>query len=326
MRRGINHADKPKLTSAQLVAKMRDEKGIRFNIMDEGVAEKYLREHNNYFRTAAYRKNYPKYQAGPNAGKYIRLEFSYLCEISKLDMYLREILLQMCLDVEHALKVPLLADIEDDRNEDGYSVVDDFLAVNPNVKTSIAHTSGSSFTRGLVDKYFNVARGAAGPYLTSIDCPIWALTEVITFGDFARLYNFYYDRCGRTDRKLDGGIVNPVRTLRNACGHNSCMLFDLKEHTGKTHPGHAVTQFVAGVPGIGQRERRKKLSCRPLFEICCLLYAEQHYVTDEVRKNQMEKLKTFVDDRLFRHPEAFQESQIISTAFDFLRKMVDGCC
>lgn len=104
------------------------------------------------------------------------------------------------------------------------------------------------------------------------------------------------------------------------------MLFDLKEHTGRTRPGPAVTQFVSGIPGIGQRERSKKLSCRPLFEICCLLYAEQTYVTEEVRKNQTEKLKDFVHGRLYKHPEAFQESQIISTAFDFLRKMVDGCC
>ena len=58
----MNCTDKPKLTSAQLVEKMRDEKGILFNEMDEISAERYLREHNNYFRTAAYRKNYPLYQ------------------------------------------------------------------------------------------------------------------------------------------------------------------------------------------------------------------------------------------------------------------------
>lgn len=322
----LNRKSKPKLTSADLIRKMRDEKGILFTDMDETAAEKYLRENNNYFRTAAYRKNFSKYQGGPNAGKYVRLEFSYLCEISKLDMYLRGILLQMCLDVEHALKVSFLTNIEDDKNEDGYSVVDDFLAINPNVKASIAHTSGSSFTRGLIDKYFTVSCGVGGPRLTSIDCPVWALTEVITFGDFARLYNFYYDRCGRPDKKLNDGIINPVRTLRNACGHNSCMLFDLKENTGKTHPGTAITQFVAGIPDIGKKERKKKLSCRPLFEICCLLYAEKNYVTEEVREKQMIKLKEFVDGRLYKHPEAFRESQIISSAFSFLRKVVDGGC
>ena len=316
--------DKPKLTSAQLVAKMRDEKGILFNVMTEKTAEEYLREHNNYFRTAAYRKNYPKYQAGPNLGKYIRLEFAYLCEISKLDMYLRSILLQMCLDVEHALKVPFLADIEDDVNEDGYSIVNDFLAANPSVANSIAHTSGSSFTSGLITKYFTIERNVGGPQTTGVDCPVWVLTECITFGDFARLYNFYYNRCGRQDKILDNGVVNPVRTLRNACGHNSCMLFDLQEHIGKTHPGAAVTQFVASVPNIGKRERQKKLSCRPLFEICCLLYAEQTYVTEEVRMHQMDKLRTFVHGRLYKHPEAFKDSPAISTSFDFLRKVVDA--
>ena len=90
----MNCTEKPNMISAKLVEKMRDKKGILFNAMDEVSAEKYLREHNNYFRKAAYRKNYPQYQARPNMGKYIRLEFSYLCELSKLDMYLRSILLQ----------------------------------------------------------------------------------------------------------------------------------------------------------------------------------------------------------------------------------------
>lgn len=322
----MNCTDKPKLTSAQLVEKMRDEKGILFNEMDEISAESYLREHNNYFRTAAYRENYPKYQAGPNTGKYIRLEFSYLCELSKLDMYLRSILLQMCLDVEHALKVSLLSDIEDNPLEDGYSIVGAFLEKNPSVRSSISHTSGSSFTQKLISKYLTTHAESEIMKTESCDCPVWVLLECITFGDFVRLYNFYYERCGKPDKYLEKGIVNPVRTLRNACGHNSCMLFDLRERTGKTRPGATVTQFIAGITTIGKKERGKKLSCRPLFEICCLLYAEHTYVTADVRENQMKKLRSFVDGRLFKHPEAFQESQIVSSAFTFLLKIVDGCC
>lgn len=323
-----NRISKPKLTSAQLVVKMRDEKGILFSkeLMDEAEAVQYLREHNNYFRTAAYRKNYQKYQAGPDKGKYVRLEFAYLCELSKLDMYLRTILLQMCLDVEHALKVPMLADIEDDTAEDGYQIVDDFLAANPSAVSSIVHTSGSSFASGLVDKYFDISRTGGVPVMNSADCPVWALIEVITFGDFARLYNFYYQRCGRPDKMLDMRIINPVRTLRNACGHNSCMLFDLQEHMGKTKPSAAVSQFVAGIPGIGKKERQKKLSCRPLFEICCLLLAEKIYVTEDVRKHQMTRLQDFVHRRLQRHMDYFKDSQIVTSAFDFLIKVVDGCC
>ena len=322
-----NRINKPKKTSAELVAKMRDEKGILFGkeLMDEAEAVQYLREHNNYFRTAAYRKNYQKYQAGPDKGKYVRLEFAYLCELSKLDMYLRTILLQMCLDVEHALKVPMLADIEDDAAEDGYQIVDDFLSANASAVSSITNTSGSSFSSGLIDKYFDISRIGGIRVMNDADCPVWVLTEVLTFGDFARLYNFYYQRCGKPDKQLDMRIINPVRALRNACGHNNCMLFDLQEHMGKTKPGAPVSQFVAGIPTIGQKERQKKLSCRPLFEICCLLLAEQMYVTEDVRKHQMEKLRDFVHGRLQRHMDYFKDSQIITSAFDFLVKVVDGC-
>ncbi|MCD8378875.1 MAG: hypothetical protein LUC95_00795 [Lachnospiraceae bacterium] len=53
-----NRTDKPMLSSTQLVAKMRDEKGITFKYTSEQAAETYLSDVNNYLRTAAYRQNY----------------------------------------------------------------------------------------------------------------------------------------------------------------------------------------------------------------------------------------------------------------------------
>ena len=75
-----NRKDKPKMSAADLVKKMRDEKGITFNLVSEVEAERHLSDINNYFRTASYRKNYQKYQPGANQGKYIDLDFGYLCE------------------------------------------------------------------------------------------------------------------------------------------------------------------------------------------------------------------------------------------------------
>ena len=49
------------------------------------------------------------------------------------------------------------------------------------------------------------------------------------------------------------------------------------------------------------------------------------YVTEDVRKHQMEKLRDFVHGRLQRHMDYFKDSQIITSAFDFLVKVVDGC-
>lgn len=39
-------------------------KGVTFNIYDENYAKHYLTNHNNYFKLAAYRKNYDKHPDG----------------------------------------------------------------------------------------------------------------------------------------------------------------------------------------------------------------------------------------------------------------------
>ena len=90
-----NRVDKPMRSPAELIAMLRDEKGTTFNYMTPTEAETYLNDRNNYLRTASYRKNYEKHTTGENVGKYIQLDFAYLVELSKLDMYLRQRLLQI---------------------------------------------------------------------------------------------------------------------------------------------------------------------------------------------------------------------------------------
>ena len=93
------------MTSESLVAKMRDEKGITFKYVTEEKAEAYLTDINNYLRTAAYRQNYSKYTRGVNTGKYINLDFTYLQEMSTVDMHFRFLINRMCLDNHHSLEL-----------------------------------------------------------------------------------------------------------------------------------------------------------------------------------------------------------------------------
>ena len=95
--------------------------------------EKFLNESNYYMKLASYRTNYPKYgDTSKKNGQYINLEFAYLKELSTIDMHLRYIIMEMCLDIEHYLKVKFLRAIENNPDEDGYDIIRRFVSIESN--------------------------------------------------------------------------------------------------------------------------------------------------------------------------------------------------
>ena len=149
-----NRDRKPKKSAEELVRDMAVRHGVTFNWISEQEAAEYFIDRNNFLRTASYRKNYYKHEEGKRKEEYIGLDFLALIELSTIDMYLRRYLLRMCIDVEHALKVRLIADIEKDADQDGYQIVSDFLKSNESIKKSIAGKEGTIFAGDLVSKYF----------------------------------------------------------------------------------------------------------------------------------------------------------------------------
>lgn len=321
-----NFIDKPMRSPSELIAMLRDDKGITFNYMSEADAESYLSDRNNYLRTASYRKNYDKHTTGENAGKYIQLDFAYLVELSKLDMYLRTHLLQMCIDIEHALKVKVIADIESNALENGYDIVDSFLRDNPDVLKSIAQKADSIFTGDLIDKYFSLcyvydSANNIRTEILSTDCPVWVLVELLAFKDFTRFLK-YYDNYYNGRLNLNFNHLNTIRSLRNACAHNNCLLLSVRP--GTTQPTSKVSQYVSRIPGIKKEERKNKLSCRPIFEIVCLLMEYNSLISPQLRQGRMRDLKKFAHGRLVSHYGFFSGNQVVSTAIDFLQKVIDN--
>lgn len=326
----MNRCNKPKTSAFDLVQKLKNEKGIKFNIINETDAADYIKNINNYLRAASYRKNYVKHVLGENKGKYIDLEFAYLTEISTIDMHLRTILFKMSIDIEHAIKTKLIAAVEDNPLEDGYNLVDKFIKQNPSVLSKIEQKSDSVFTGALIEKYFSLCyvfqSGTNNSnLLTKIltcDCPVWVLVELISFGDTIRLietYNNLYP-----DRKIsipERQLLMPVKSLRNACAHNNCLLNNM--NIRPTKPNHLVTSYVAAVSTIGKEERTKKLSCRPFFEIVCLIIAYEKTVSPNVKKGGIKLLKDFVNGRMFLHIDYFRTNDVVKTSFDFLKKALD---
>jgi len=254
-----NRIDKPKLLSVQLISKMADEKGITFNYITPQKAEEYFRSRDNYLRTAAYRKNYQKNISGKNKDKYINQDFSYLQELSILDMHLRNLISKMCFDIEHAMKVRLLQDVENDSSHNGYDLVDEFLNLNAYSVNQLEIKSKSPFTGDLICKYFeiqklrNASTGKLENKIVAFDCPVWVLVELLSFGEFIRFYQFCYDKLSK--KCISISIINLVKSLRNGCAHNNCLISDL-EH-GSSSPPPEISNVVANIYCINKNQRQK---------------------------------------------------------------------
>lgn len=81
--------------------------GIRFEICTEDEAEDFLSRSNLFFKVKAFDKNFDKYENhdNPKYGQYVNLDFAYLVDLSRKDAVLRELVLDLALDLEHYLKV-----------------------------------------------------------------------------------------------------------------------------------------------------------------------------------------------------------------------------
>ena len=313
--------DKPKLLPSQIIHKIKEEKGITFNYISESEAEDFLRDKNNYYRLASYRKNYDKKMLGPDEGKYINLDFAYLIDLSTIDMHIRFMIIKMCLDIEHDLKRIILNDITLDDNEDGYRIVKKFIEQHGNIKEEIFKKRHSTYVGDLINKFFTFethTNANGNTIFDSIDirCPIWAFVEIISFGDFVKLFNFYYDTQSPINISL-----NPVKSLRNACAHNNCLINNLR--SGQTRPGHVVNNFVSKVPGISRDVRRKYLSVRPIFEFVTLLMVYDKVVSSTIKTYRYNELKKLVDERLPKHAKYYENQQLLKSSYDFIKKIVD---
>ncbi len=314
--------NKPKLSAEQLVAKMKNEKGVTFKYMNEDDAVDFLKRKNNYYRLAAYRKNYDKRLNGENKGTYIGLDFAYLVDLSIIDMHLRNMIIQMCLDVEHDLKVQLLNDITTNPDENGYDIVVSFIDNNEFLKEEIYKKRFSTYVGDLINKFFTFETHKNANNKDVIDevdirCPIWAFLEIISFGTFINLYDYYYDLNAPVQRQL----LNPIKSLRNACAHNNCIINNLRR--GTTRPTRKVSQFVASIPNISGDIRRKYLSSQPMFEFCSLLLVYDNIVSESIKQHRYIELSNLINERMVKHSEYYSNQQLLSSAYDFIRKITE---
>lgn len=303
------------LSSIDLIEHMKN-KGITFQYDSEQEAIEFLENHNYFFKLYAYRANYQKKKSGPNKGQYIQLDFAYLKELSILDYHLRELILNMSLNLEHALKVMLIKDIEENPLEDGYNLVrvwDAQSAKNvPGLKSQIQKIeaqSRTSYCQNLIRK------NHGHPY------PVWVVCELISFGVLCNLIKVY-DRLYPGRIPFDVDLLFHIRDIRNAAAHSNCLINDLtpaRYAFNLSAQGTIITKQISGISEISQRTRIQKLSNKPIYDFVVLLYLFPKIVhsTDIKAKTKKALLRLFLT-RMNRHKDYFLFNATITTTYRFL--------
>lgn len=304
---------KPWLNPQEQVEHLKS-KGVRFGLISENEAIEYLSKNSNYFRLRSYRTGFPKVDDGPRKGEYANLDFKMLIDLSIVDMLLRFEMLPMTLDIEHFAKVRLLQRIEAE-GEDGYEIVESFLREDAQsqkrIKRELDQCRKSPYIKGIVEKY------------PDYDFPVWAFLELLTFGSFA----YFHQHCARqfNDKEMSKRFyaLQSVRSIRNACAHNNCILNELASGKPMHQPQKAVSNAISKIDGIGKEQRKSKLNNDRMQEIATTLYTHSAIVSPGVKLNRANNLHVFTD-RMNKHVDYYRGNYQVSSAFDFITKLINA--
>lgn len=302
------------LSIDELITHMQD-KGIRFEIVSEENARDFLSYHNYYLKLASYRFNYSKFGAGhPREGQYQDLDFGYLQELSTIDMHLRYKIIEMCLDIEHAIKVKLIDAVTNNPLENGYDIVKSYLTTEDpkfNMLKNIRNHKSGEYCKDLITKYY--------PYFS-----IWVLVELISFGDLLHICRYYDEKYG-TDIILNNKFMNTVRDLRNASAHSNCLMNRLTEETEPSkQPDAAITTFIKKFDSISKNSREKYMNRTFSYDIVTLLYVYDHYLPNPAKSNRYKELAEFMNGRVIKHKDFFKGNGKIVGLYQFLKKVIDS--
>lgn len=287
-----------KLTVAEQIADMR-QKGITFHYIEEHEAARFLKYNNYYFKLKSYGKNYDKYNSTEKKGQYINLDFSYLQELSTLDMYLRKAIIAMALDIEHALKTQLLYDLSTNDAEDGYSIVEKYLSCGDFMHTKSIHDKiGKSAATDLIQKRQN----------TNDNYALWELVEVISFGEFIELYQLYYSLYPSKNNDFSSYLWS-IKFLRNAAAHNNCLLNSLKSPYHVTfHKTRDILFEISKIKTISQKSREKWMENPVIHDFVILVYVYLRLIKSPgIKQSGINNLHWLFNERMLKHKEYFEK-------------------
>lgn len=300
-------------------------KNIKFELISEDKAAKYLRDNNNYYNVTSYKNNFEKYMIdGVFVNKYIDLDFAYLKDMAIIDHRVRLLLFKMIIDVEHYLKIKILNKIEEIEDENGYRIVNLYLEKDFNdekfpkrVHNIIFKKVGNEYYQKIFSKY-DVDKDKK---LENI--PVWEFLEIITFGELVNFYDFYTKEYNLVDENRDVYILRDIVKLRNAVAHNTCVLCELSKKDNVYPASYKIIQYLKDC-NIGKVTRNNKLSNSRIRQITYTLYMFNKIVTsDGIKENVNKEINKLFFDRIILHKEYYNNNELLKSIYSYFKNIIE---
>ncbi|MDK2819947.1 MAG: Abi family protein [Mycoplasmataceae bacterium] len=177
--------------------------GVNFSNLENDYVISILRDKTYLFRFKGYLSNYEQ----DVNGKY-NLDFEELEEISKIDFLLRKLILSICLDVEHIIKVKIMNLYNENLIKDCDDKINYLIE---NKMFTFSKDKSSNYNHKIYEEYKN-------------DWTLFALIEVISFGSLLTLINLLEIDLPFCE---DKDMLWSLKSIRNSAAHNYPMLCNL---------------------------------------------------------------------------------------------------
>ena len=294
----------PKLPVDMQVKRLKA-RGVKFAFMSERETVHYLETNHNIFKLQEFERLFPQRADGT----FVDLDFGYLRDLYNIDMRLRNVLLIMCMEVEHHAKLLLMKAFSLSL-EDGYAVITDFEAEN-------GARVGAAYQAAQKD-------AARSPLLSGDSglLPIWTFIEIIDFALFVRFFCFFARRL--LDRELidESYRLMSVAELRGSLSQNRPLLSRLSYKT-QYRPNYAVLRTLGNLP-LSKSARKHKMRCDTLRQIVTLLYVYASVVPVSDTRTDLEIALRAVSLRAGRHLHFYERTPKIHTSLSFLCGCIDN--
>ncbi|HFI0084453.1 TPA: Abi family protein [Streptococcus suis] len=297
---------KPKLSFEDLIDRLTNEKGITLGTFSKEQVEEYLKIRSYYYKISSYRKNYPKLPDG----KYDNLTFNHLEATAKVDVRLREYLLHLCLDVEHATRTNLMTQLTEDEKEDGYKIIEDFQDEFPDKFDEIlGRFRNNKYKQDMFEKRTQISA--------------WVFMEIIDYGTLVQFLEFYIHSRSVTAKNLYSAQHRYIKNIRNSCAHNDVFLINLFDKKyGVPQPNPATKSFAHSMGINNGLVRYLKI-----IDIINLFYVHANICSNELNIRRYQEglaiIQKFDEQKELLHHSTYLNkffNNIFNKCVDFLNK------